>query len=525
MLSMEEELRKECARLQSVNAALQSEMILKHAPLQDLHAARADKMAADAALARLAECVRGWAQRRGDAVPSELLQMPSNPEQVSAMFEYVKSGSRRHLAAACSPSNRRSSKQMSVGSSWPSPAASPVIDDEHVAGLRAQLVELEVRVKTQSTAHEQQLAAVIAEKQAMLDQLSAKEKQFAERSKVDVAAHNAATEQLQRGKAEAERRADEAATKLADAMAAVDKLQAQVRVQENEQTKLHEAAATAAARHIAELKSLRSKLEASEVQTAELSQRLGQSEQQKNELTEQREIMQRALESSQKQSEQGKRRLEVLQDQLQQRHDIDKQLKSRVEASERDRAMLKSRLEMMASTLAGLETKLLELSRRTPRESAQSAAEDDSQTTQAVNDSQLTEGSQAQVQLLSASSPGATPGLNPQPSDAKNKRKRAAPDGTAQPNKQVNRHSSQTRSDYPATRSPATLKQNATEAPRRTTSARARTSSSLATISDTTETRLTFATALRKAKSVTPDMGAKSTRLESEISPDRLVIF
>ena len=447
---MEEELRKECVRLQTVNAALQSEMILKHAPLEALHAVRADKLAADAALARLGECVRGWAQRRGDAVPSELLQAPSNAEQVSALFEYIKSGSRRHLSAACSP------KQTAVGNRSFSPAASPVVDDMHVAGLRTQLVELEVRLKTQGTEHAQELSAATAAKErdlkSLRDELAYKEQQLGE-----MAVLESAKEQLELAKVDAERRANEMATKHAHAAASVEKLQGQLRTKESEVAELQEAASTAAAA----VASLRSALESHEGRSAELLRRLGQSEQQKSELAEQREIMQRALESSQKHAEQAQRKTESLQEQLQQREGTYRQIASRVGTSEHDRAILKSRLDAMASTLAGLESKLAEVSRRTTGVTSQQTAEDDSQTTQAVNgDSQQSEGSPAQVQLLSASSPGP---LKPQPYGVKNMRKRAAPDGVSQPGKQIDRHSSQ--SDGTAARSPATAFQAAPQAP------------------------------------------------------------
>ena len=450
---MEEELRKECARLQTVNAALQSEMILKHAPLEALHAVRADKLAADAALACLGECVRGWAKRRGDAVPSELLQAPSNAEQVSALFEYIKSGSRRHLSAACSP------KQTAVGNAssspvgpWPSPAASPVIDDTHVAGLRAQLVELEVRLKTQCAEHEQELSAATVAKerelQSLRDELAYKEQQLAEMPKLEAA------------KVDAERRADEMATKHAHAVASVEELQGQLRTKEAEV--LQAAAAVA---------SLRSARESQDARSAELLQRLDQLEQQKGELAEQREIMQRALESSQKHAEQAQRKTETLQQQLQQREAIYMQIASRVENNEHDRATLKSRLDAVANTLAGLESKQAELSRRTTSVTSQLTAEDDSQTTQAVNgDSQQSEGSPvqmqqseespAQVQLLSASSPGP---LKPQPTGVKNMRKRAASPGASQSGKQVVRHSSQ--SDDTAARSPAAALQAVPQTP------------------------------------------------------------
>ena len=222
-----------------------------------------------------------------------------------------------------------------------------------------------------------------------------------------------------------------------------------------------EAAQEAASTAAAAVASLRSALESHEGRSAELLRRLGQSEQQKSELAEQREIMQRALESSQKHAEQAQRKTESLQEQLQQREGTYRQIASRVGTSEHDRAILKSRLDAMASTLAGLESKQAEVSRRTTGVTSQQTAEDDSQTTQAVNgDSQQSEGSPAQVQLLSASSPGP---LKPQPYGVKNMRKRAAPDGVSQPGKQIDRHSSQ--SDGTAARSPATAFQAAPQAP------------------------------------------------------------
>jgi hypothetical protein len=449
----EDDLRKECARLQTANAALQSDMVMKHVPLEDLHAVRAQKFSADAALARLADCVHGWAQRRGDAVPGQQLQTPTGPEQVSALFEYIKSGSRRHLAAACTPRQSQracvgGASALEVGSPWPSPAASPVVDGEHVAGLRSQLVELEGRLKTQSSAHEQQLASAAAAQQAIRDELSAKQKELAQHAGAAAQEAAAQLQRLELAKAGAERRADEMAAKYGDAVASVEALQTQLRAHEAKNTELQDAASAAASSSEA----LRAQLGVAETKSEKLSQQLQQmqeehrrSVQQQSELSEQREIMQRALESAQTQAEHGQQTAQRLQEQLQQREKTDAQLKLRVDASERDRAALKSRIETTASQIAGLESKVAQLANQAPAPEpvSQPAAEDDSQTTQAVDDdSQRTEGSPPQVQLLTASPPAP---LKPESTDIEHTRKRAAPDGGSELDKQEDRQSSRMR--------------------------------------------------------------------------------
>ena len=353
--SAEGELRTEVSRLQQTNASLQSDMIMKHVPLQDLHASRAEKYAADAALAKFAECVQSWAQRRGDAVPGQQLLAPATPEHVAALFEYVKSGSRKHLASASTPRhNKRTAEQAGLSASgggggaspFASPAVSPLVDGEQVAGLHAQLVELEGRLKAaqlEAVAHDEQLAAAAAEQQALRDRLTAKETEITQHAEAASASAAAATSS-----------AAAAAKHSAEKAAAEQLAVAETQARESQALELAKAGAEQRADETA-AKLAEAATTAEDIRTqtdrvrTQLSQELQVAQQAKSELLEQREPMQRALESAQAQAEQSERGKRELKAQLEERGAAHAQLTQRVEASEHDRAALKQRLEGTAS--------------------------------------------------------------------------------------------------------------------------------------------------------------------------------